>query len=286
MRECLAPLPPRKPRLTPPKGLVDTHCHIVGPVKQFPMSEGRSYTAPDAPLEAYLAIREALDIARSVVVQPGAHGFDNSVTLNALARMGDSARGIAVVPLDVSDDTLAALHAGGIRGVRLSSMLRGASGTDGFEALAQRIAPFGWHILFHLHEADEILGLAPAIRRAPVPIMIDHMARTTGDMGRESKAFQCLIELLTECPHVWTKICSWYRLSSRPDWLDMEPLARAVLDTAPERVVWGSNWPHVMLFDGPMPDDAELLDKAIEWLGPQSQRVLVDNPMKLYFPSG
>ncbi|MEX5728722.1 2-pyrone-4,6-dicarboxylate lactonase [Rhodovulum iodosum] len=284
MRTCLPPRPPRRPGRTVPTGLIDAHCHIVGPADRFALAQGRAYTAPDAPLEQYLALREALGISRSVVVQPGAHGFDNAVTLDAIARMGESARGIAVVPLDVSEGVLADYDAGGIRGVRLSSMLRGASGTEGMQQLAHKIAPRGWHILFHLHDADEILELEKAIRASPVPIMLDHMARTTGDMGPGSAAFGCLLRLLEDCDHVWTKICSWYRLSSRPDWTDMAPLAQAVLDTAPDRVVWGSNWPHVMLFDGPVPDDAALLDQAIDWFGPHARQVLVDNPARLYFP--
>lgn len=249
------------------------------------MAEQRGYTAPDAPLEEYQILRRTLGITRSVVVQPGAHGFDNRVTLDAIDRLAGTARGVAVLPIDVSEEMLRDYHAGGIRAVRFSSMLRGNSGTRGFEQLAHRIAPYGWHILFHLHDADEILDLEAAIRSAPVPVMLDHMARVTGEKGRTSPSFLCLLRLLRDCDHVWTKICSWYRLSNRTDWTDMAPMVRDVLDAAPDRIVWGSNWPHVLLFEGPVPDDAALLDQAIDWLGPQARSVLVDNPTRLYFSS-
>ena len=282
MRSCLAPLAPTKPSSQIPRGLVDTHCHIVGPEGMFPFAEGRSYTPPDAPLEDYLALRNALSIERSVIVQPGAHGFDNRVTLDALAHLGGAALGIAVVPIDISDAALVDLHAGGIRGVRLSSMLRGEAGLDGFDTFARRVAPLGWQIVLHLHEADELLDLEAAIRGAPVPVVVDHMARATGERGVGSPAFQCLLRLLRDCSYCWTKVCSWYRLSSRPDWSDMAPLARAVLETAADRVLWGSNWPHVLMFDPPVPNDAALLDWFLDVAGPDARRVLVDNPVRLY----
>ena len=282
MRACLGPLPPRRPAVPLPAGAVDTHCHVIGPESRYPFAEGRTYTPPDSTVEDYRRLRETLGIARSVIVQPGAHGFDNQVTLDAVAALGDSARGVVVVPADISDSALQRMHEGGIRGLRLSSLLRGDAGLDGLPRMAERIAPMGWHILIHLKDAAELVDLAPLVRASAVPVVVDHMARSTGAAGPDSPAFRTLIDLMTMYDHVWTKICSWYRLSDREDHADMQVLADQVLAARPDRVLWGTNWPHPLLFDPPMPDDADLAEQFMGWVGPHAQAVLVENPVRLY----
>ncbi|MGX1099409.1 amidohydrolase family protein [Amorphus sp. MBR-141] len=286
MRPCLAPDPnPHAPRIAAPAGTCDTHCHVIGPQSRYPFSEPRSYTPPDSPVEAYRRLRETLGIARSVIVQPGAHGFDNSVTTDAIAALGDSARGIAVVSPDISEEDLADLDAKGIRGLRLSTLLSGGVGTENIVRMAEKVAPLGWHILLHLKSADELPALVPMIRNLPVDVVLDHMARVTGVEGVDSAPFQALLELLTKTDTCWTKVCSWYRLSGEAaPFDDMRVMAEAVLAARPDRVLWGTNWPHPLLFDGPMPNDGDLMDEFMGWAGTDTvrQAVLVDNPARLY----
>lgn len=286
MRPCLAPDPhPHPPRLRAPAGTCDTHCHVIGPQRRYPFSEPRSYTPPDAPVETYSAVRETLGIDRSVIVQPGAHGFDNTVTTDAIAVLGDSARGIAVVPPEITEAELVVLHDKGIRGLRLSTLLSGGVGTDNIARMAEKVAPLGWHILLHLKSADELPALMPMIRHLPVDVVLDHMARVTGVEGVDSPPFRALLELLTKTDSCWTKVCSWYRLSgAAAPFDDMRRMAEAVLAARPDRVLWGTNWPHPLLFDGPMPNDGDLMDQFMDWAGTDAvrQAVLVDNPARLY----
>lgn len=286
MRPCLAPDPhPHPPRLRAPAGTCDTHCHVIGPQRRYPFSEPRSYTPPDAPVETYSAVRETLGIDRSVIVQPGAHGFDNTVTTDAIAVLGDSARGIAVVPPEITEAELVVLHDKGIRGLRLSTLLSGGVGTDNIARMAEKVAPLGWHILLHLKSADELPALMPMIRHLPVDVVLDHMARVTGVEGVDSPPFRALLELLTKTESCWTKVCSWYRLSgAAAPFDDMRRMAEAVLAARPDRVLWGTNWPHPLLFDGPMPNDGDLMDQFMDWAGTDAvrQAVLVDNPARLY----
>jgi 2-pyrone-4,6-dicarboxylate lactonase len=286
MATCLPPDPMPAPPLFPvPAGSCDTHCHIMGPASRFPYAEKRSYTPPDAPLENYLAMRRALGLSRSVIVQPGPHGFDNRVTLDAIRRIGPSARGIAVVEPSISYRELERLHELGIRGIRLSTMLHGSAGLDDLTEMATRVVPFDWHILLHLKSARELIELALPIRALPVPVVIDHLGRVTGREGLASIAFRTLIELITDTDHCWTKICSWYRLSNQgAPYPDMERLARTAMEARPDRVLWGSNWPHPMIAEPPMPNDGDLFNQFLAWAETEELRktILVDNPAALY----
>lgn len=286
MRVGLAPDPnPRIPDFSLPDGVCDTHCHIMGPFDRFPLAENRSYTPPETPLEAYVKLRTVLGIRRSVIVQPGPHGFDNRVTLDAVKRLGADARGIAVVEPDVTHDELAAMNKAGIRGVRLSTMLASGVSTDALGRMAKKVAPFGWHVLLHLKNADELVALAPIVRALPVPVVLDHMARVTGAEGPQSPAFQALLDLLANSDNCWTKICSWYRLSSQPPpYDDMKVLAQAVMQARHDRIIWGTNWPHPILFEPPVPNDGDLMQQMFDWAGSDALRraVFVDNPARLY----
>lgn len=286
MRPCLGPDPnPRSPAIATPAGACDTHCHIIGPASRFPFAEQRSYTPPDAPIEDYIRLRDVLGIERSVIVQPGAHGVDNRVTLEAVTRLGREARGIAVVKPDIASDELAEMDAAGIRGIRLSTLLSGGLGTDKLAETADKLAPLGWHILLHLRDSSELPDLAPIIRNLPVNVVIDHMGRVTGSEGPNSAAFRCLLELLSTTDHCWTKISSWYRLSDQ-GWPfdDMRILADAVIEERLERIMWGTNWPHPLLFEPPMPNDGDLMEQMLLWArtAERRQAILVDNPARLY----
>jgi predicted TIM-barrel fold metal-dependent hydrolase len=286
MSTCLPPDPvPAPPLFDVPAGSCDTHCHIMGPAARFPYAEHRSYTPADAPLENYLAMRRVLKLSRSVFVQPGPHGFDNAVTLDAIRRVGEGARGIAVVQPSIGYRELERLHEGGIRGIRLSTMLHGSAGLDDLTEMATRVFPFDWHVVVHLKSARELIDLAMPIRALPVPVVIDHLGRITGSSSLHSAAFRTLIELLTDTDHTWTKISSWYRLSSEgPPYRDMERFARAAMEARPDRILWGSNWPHPMLTEPPMPNDGDLFNQFLAWAETDQRRkaILVDNPAALY----
>jgi 2-pyrone-4,6-dicarboxylate lactonase len=286
MRLCLGPDPnPRRPEFAFPDNVCDTHCHIMGPFDRFPLSETRNYTPPEAPLAAYEAVKAVLGIRRSVIVQPGPHGYDNRVTLDAVARLAPDARGIAVIPPDLDLGELEAMNAAGIRGVRLSTLVGGTSDMTNLGRKTERIAPLGWHVLLHLRDPDELIALADEIRAMPVDVVIDHMARVPGATGTQSAAFKALLDLLEKTDNCWTKICSWYRLSAQgPPYDDMKVLAQAVMQARPDRILWGTNWPHPLLFETPPPNDGDLMALLFDWAQTDAMRqaVFVDNPARLY----
>lgn len=282
MRPCLPPEPPTKPRKALPVGTVDTHCHVVGPKARFPFAPERSYNPPDATVSDYRKMRDTLGIDRAVLLSPMVHGYDNRAMLYALEQLGDTARGVATLPPDVSDEEIAALHERGVRGVRLSSLQDGRSRLRAFAAFAERLAPFGWHIDLYLEDADEIFDFEDSIRASPVPVVLEHMARVRGEAGPSSDAFQCLLDLLLLTPHCWTKITSFYRLSYERDWSDMREIVQQLIRSAGDKLFWGTNWPHLVLFDPPVPDDATLADWFVETAGDHAHRILVDNPADFY----
>ena len=279
----------RRPKRAPPPKSCDTQAHVFGPSDIFPYAEGRGYTPPDCPVEAYLRLLDTLGLERGVIVHGSAHGSDNRVSLHGIATAPDRLRGVAVVdPTDEAVD-FEALHAGGMRGVRLSTMLKGAVGSEHLERMAERVKPYGWHIVLHVNDANEIAELEARIRALPVPLLVDHLGRVRGGQGVSYPGFQALIRLLRETDHCWAKLSSWYRLSDAgPPYDDMTPIARALISARAERIVWGSNWPHPILWDHPMPNDGDLLDQLMDWAQDENtlRTILVDNPARLYgFPS-
>ena len=281
-RPCRGPdYETRAPRFAPPTLSCDTQAHVFGPSARFPYAAGRGYTPPDCPVEAYMYMLGVLGIERGVIV----HGSDNRVTLDGIKRMGDRCRGVAVVEPDIPDAELEAMSRGGIRGIRLSPMLKGGLGTEHLETMAGRIGRLGWHIVIHLDRVAELVELAPRLERLPVAIVIDHLGRVRGGEGVNCAGFQALLAVLRDTDHCWVKISSWYRLSDAgPPYDDMTPLAAALIATRPDRVIWGSNWPHPILWQGVMPNDGELLDQLMGWAGDEDtrRRILVDNPARLY----
>ena len=275
----------RPPKIRPPAGACCTQAHVFGPATRFPYSEGRGYTPPDAGIGTYLALLDMLGLDRGVIVHGSAHGSDNSASLDGIATAPDRLRGIAVVDPGIADAELETLDARGMRGIRLSTMLKGGVGSDQLVPMANRIKDLGWHIVLHVNGSDEIAALEDVLRHLPVPVVIDHLGRVRGGQGVEYAGFQGLLRLMRETDHVWGKLASWYRLSDLgPPYDDMPPIARAMIEARTDRVIWGTNWPHPILWDYPMPNDTDLFDQFMDWAGDDAtrQQILVDNPASLY----
>ncbi len=282
-RPCLAPDPePRSPRFDVPAGACDCHAHVLGPPEVYPYVADRSYTPPPASLEAYKSLHRVLGIDRSVIVQPSVHGTDNQVTLDAIVGYGPNARGVAVADASVDEPTLVRLNDGGFRGVRLNVLFGGGVGIDALEPLAERIADMGWHIQLLL-DARNLVELAPRLRRLPVPAVVDHMGHMKISNGIDHPGFQTLVDLVRDgiC---WVKLSGNYRISAEgPPYSDAIAFAHALIEAGPERMIWGTDWPHPALNEF-MPNDGDLLD-ALDDYAPDPElkhAILVDNPARLY----
>jgi predicted TIM-barrel fold metal-dependent hydrolase len=285
MRSCQPPDPnTRRPALTLPPLACDAHCHVFGPAARFPYHPSRTYTPPDAPIEKLDALHKTLGIARAVLVQATCYGDDNSAMLDAIARSNGRCRGVAMVKGDVSDETLKALDAGGVRGVRSSHArhVGGAPNLDKLRALADRIKGFGWHLVVYL-ESEDLVDLAPQLARMPVTVVLDHMSRCMAAGGVAQKPFHALLDLM-ESPNIWVKISCAERLTATgAPFHDVVPLARAVIAKAPDRVLWGTDWPHANI-EGIMPNDGDLVDLLALYAPDEAtrRRIVVDNPARLY----
>ena len=226
-----------------------------------------------------------LGIERGIIVHASMQGADNQPTLNALAQLGGNFRGIAVVRPDVSRNELRRLTEGGMRGARMTTFVAGGTGLDHVERLVKRIADFGWLAELHLGNVDELVALSPLLNRLPTPYLIDHFGRVRGEQGIHSPGFQALLRLLGKDEKCWVKLCSFYRLSSSgpPGYADMAPLAKSLIAACPDRLVWGSNWPHPGV-EGLMPNDGDLLDQLMAWAPEAATRraILSDNPARLF----
>ncbi|MCS6932218.1 MAG: amidohydrolase family protein [Acetobacteraceae bacterium] len=283
---CKGPDPnTRTPRWRPPPGACDAHCHVFGPADRFPYAPDRAYTPPDAPFEGLQKLHRILGIERAVIVHASCHGTDMAVTLDAIARSGGAYRGVAVVRGDITDGELESLHAGGIRGVRFNFVrhLGGTPDLEVFDRVVARIERLGWHVVLHLDAAD-ILEHAPRIAALRIPFVIDHMGRVRAKDGLDQPPFRRLLELMKN-PLAWVKICGAERVSSAgAPFRDAVPFARALLAAAPDRVLWGTDWPHPNI-SGDMPNDGDLVDLLAEITDDETLRrkVLVDNPTRLYW---
>ena len=285
---CQGPDPhTRTPRVKAPAGACDAHCHIFGPARVFPYAADRAYTPPDAPCEGLVALHRTLGLDRAVIVHASCHGSDMAVTLDGIARAGGRMRGVAVVEPGVTDRQLATLHEGGIRGVRFNAVrhLGGVPDMAFVERVLAQIAPLGWHVVLHL-DAQDIAEWAPRIATFRIPFIIDHMGRVKAAAGLAQPAFHALLELMRN-PLAWVKICGMERVSSAgAPFRDAVPFARALVASAPGRVLWGTDWPHPNIA-GDMPNDGDLLDlldEALDGDAAMLGRVLVDNPRQLYWP--
>lgn len=283
---CKGPDPDtRTPRFRPPPGAVDAHCHIFGPGDVFPYAPDRAYTPPDAPYEGLVALHRTLGIDRAVIVHASCHGSDMAVTLDGIARAGGAMRGVAVVDPGVTEAELARLDAGGIRGVRFNFVrhLGGMPDMAFFERVLAMIEPMGWHVVLHL-DAEDVVELAPRIAAIRIPFVIDHMGRVKARLGVEQRPFAQLLELMRN-PLAWVKICGAERVSSTgAPFRDAVPFAQALVAAAPDRVLWGTDWPHPNIA-GDMPNDGDLVDLLAEAVPDEATRtrIMVDNPQRLYW---
>lgn len=283
---CKAPDPDtRAPAHRMPLGACDAHCHVFGPADRFPYAPDRAYTPPDAPYEDLVRLHRVLGVERAVIVHASCHGSDMRVTLDGIARSGGAMRGVAVVDPGVTDADLAALDAGGVRGVRFNFVkhLGGMPDMAFFERVLAQVGPLGWHAVLHL-DAEDVVELAPRIARIRVPFVIDHMGRVQAKNGLEQAPFRQLLELMRN-PLAWVKICGAERVSSAgAPFRDAVPFARALVEAAPDRVLWGTDWPHPNIA-GDMPNDGDLVDLLAEAVEDEAarRRVLVDNPTRLYW---
>ena len=287
LKSCKPPDPdPLVPSLLLPAGACDAHCHVFGPADKFPYSADRSYTPPDAPVEALRKLHAKLGVSRAVIVHASCHGTDMEVTLDAIASSRDTYRGVACVDDGVSDSGLERLHEGGIRGIRFNFVkhLGGVPDLQVFHRLIARIKPLNWHVVLHL-DADDILAQQALLKGIDIPFIIDHMGRVKAAEGLEQRPFQLLLELYADNPLAWIKICGAERVSvgKRP-FRDAIPFARALVAVDPQRILWGTDWPHPNISKD-MPNDGELVDLFAEICPSQTiqQQILVDNPTRLYW---
>ncbi|MDX1486120.1 MAG: amidohydrolase family protein [Alphaproteobacteria bacterium] len=289
---CLGPDPnTRPPGWTLPEGACDTHFHVFGPPDRFPYAPTRRYEPPAAPIEHYWNVQKITGLARGIVVQPTAHGTDNAALLDAIARSEGRLLGVACIDEETSAADLRAMKAAGVRGARFSLMSDRPGGTDAIAGQIDRIAALGWSLVIHL-EWPYLLANEEFIRALPVPTVIDHMARIEPGEGLEQPAFQLLLDLLKD-ERFWTKICCVDKISAWPEshvtgglpFADVIPFARAAIAAAPDRVIWGSDWPHGNTFTpGRTPNEGDLLD-LLGAIAPDDEtrrRILVDNPARLY----
>ena len=274
-----------RPKLQAPPGACDCHMHIYD-AQRFPPSRPGSRMQANAGVADYRRLQQRIGTTRTVVVQPAAYGTDNRVTLDAIAGLGN-ARGVAVVWPDVGDGELRALDAGGVRGIRFTVFDPATAVTriDMIEPLARRMADIGWHVQIHMR-GDQIVANADLLRRLPSTIVIDHMGRVPLTEGATHAAFGIVRELIDK-GNTWVKLSGAYQDTriGPPSYADATALARAYVAAAPERLVWGSDWPHPTERD--KPDDALLFDLLSEWAPDATtrRRILVDNPQALYgFP--
>ncbi len=287
---CFPPHPsPRKPVYRLPENSVDTHFHIFGPPEVFPWApaEQRIYTPPASPLSHYRMLAEHLGIDRGVVVQPMAHGFDNSVTLDAIARSEGRMMGVIKMNAETTDHQLEDMHGRGIRGARFNLHVREGGSYDKteIENAIDRIRPLGWSVTFHARAID-LVNDADWFARLPIPVIIDHYARVNFGDGVEQPAFRNLLELFRNNAHIWVKISCIERCSAAgPPYADSLPFAHALLEIAPERLLWGTDWPHSQRYSlGEQCDTGELVDMIPQLIPDESMQhqILVENPLKLF----
>ena len=278
---------PSRPTFAVPAGAVDAHCHVFGPAAVFPYAAERKYTPCDAPKEKLFALRDFLGFERNVVVQATCHGNDNRALVDALLASGGRARGVASVGRDVTDAALRELHAAGVRGTRFNFVRRLVDFTprEVLLEIAHRIAPLGWHVVVYF-EAQDLPELESFFTALPTTVVVDHMGRPDVARPVAGPEFQRFVELMRAHSNIWSKVSCPERLSRSgpPDYDDVVPFARHLVETFPDRVLWGTDWPHPNM-KSHMPDDGKLVD-FVPRIAPTPElqrRLLVDNPMRLYW---
>ncbi len=275
----------RPTRFTPPANACDAHCHIFGPAQRFPFAPDRTYTPPDSGLEDLEELQRRLGLTRAVFVQASCHGTDNRAMLDALGRGQGRYAGVAMIDDTHTDEALVEMHRHGVRGIRFNFVahLGGAPDLSRFRGMVDRVAPLGWHLVLHF-DAGDLSRYSELLAGLPVPFIIDHMARIQAADGIDQEPFGRLLELLETNSRAWVKISGAERIttSGEPPYDDVAPFALALVGVAPDRVLWGTDWPHPNVRH--MPDDGDLVDLLADFVpDPTSRhRVLVDNPTVLY----
>ena len=275
---------PRKPTFVVPRGTCDAHCHIFGPATRFPYAKNGSYIPPDAPFEALCALHDFLGIDRAVIVHASCHGADMRVTLDAIARSNGRFRGTAIIDETYTDADFQRMHDGGVRAVRFNFVqhLGGRPDMAFFQRTIDRIAPMNWHLILHL-DAVDLVEFRSVFEALPLPFVIDHMGRVRAADGLDQQPFRVLLDFM-KSEKAWVKICGSERVSSMgPPFTDAAPFAQALVRAAPDRILWGTDWPHPNVGKH-KPNDGSLVD-LLPIMIPDAavrQKVLVDNPARLY----
>jgi 2-pyrone-4,6-dicarboxylate lactonase len=285
---------PSTPTFALPPGTVDAHCHVFGPGEVFPFAPERKYTPCDAGKDQLFALRDRLGVSRNVVVQATCHGADNRAMVDAVRAAPGRARGVATVRPDIDERELRELDEAGVRGVRFNFVRRlvDAAPTDELATIAKRIAPLGWHVVVYFEAAD-LPELEDFFGTLPTPLVVDHMGRPDVTRPVDGPEFGRFLRFVDR-NDVWVKVSCPERLTvtgppavdgERNAYVDVVPFARRVVTEFPDRVLWGTDWPHPNLTDH-MPDDGLLVDHVphVAVTAEQRQKLLVDNPMRLYWP--
>jgi predicted TIM-barrel fold metal-dependent hydrolase len=281
----------------PPAGACDCHVHVFGPAADYPFDPARTYTPGDAPLQALTALQRDLGIDRTVIVQPSPYGADNRCTLDALQGLGGSGRGVAVIDESTTEQALADMHRAGVRGVRVNLETAGQHDPGAARArlmrAAERVAPLGWHVQTYTN-LPTIAALEGVWNDMPATLVIDHFGRAQAGQGTSQPGFDALLSAL-DSGRVYVKLSAPYRISTAPDYADAAVIAQALMDANPDRVVWGTDWPHPgtaagkpLTVEGITPfrqeDNTRALARIMEWAGTAERvrKLLVDNPARLY----
>jgi D-galactarolactone isomerase len=270
------------PKLKAPPNACDCHMHIYD--SRFPVAPNAKLRPPEATVDAYRLFQKRIGTTRNIVVTPSTYGTDNSVTLDAMAKLGGTARGVAVVDMSVTDAELKRLNDQGIRGIRFNLVQSGATTIDMLEPLSKRVNDLGWHVQIHML-GDHMVENADLLQRLPSPIVFDHLARIPQPTGVDHPAFALVLKLLDK-GWTWVKLSGAYQdtKTGPPAYADVSKVAQAYVKAAPERLVWASDWPHPTEKADAKPNDAILFDLLADWAPDEAirNRILVDNPAALY----
>ncbi len=281
---------PKKPRVLPPPGAWDSHAHVFGPSDKFPYTAGRGYTPPDAPVEKFLALLDRNGCRHGLVVQGNPHGYDNRVVLDAISRFPQRLRGVAITDTRIKPETLRDWHRLGMRGLRFHLMekkpgyVRGV-GLDVFEVFRKTMAELGW-VMQIFCDWQLMADSAPTLREIAheMPVVVDHYGMVEAARGVNEPNFQALVKLVGD-GHAHVKVSAPYRVSTQyPDYADVRALHEALVIANPERLIWGTDWPHASIPADVMPDDGHLLDLLFDWTldAAARRKILVETPARLF----
>jgi 2-pyrone-4,6-dicarboxylate lactonase len=285
VKSCMPPDPnTRTPEFKMPPKSCDTHCHVFGPAHKFPYSADTTYIPPDAPREKLKELHDKLGVERVVIVQASCHGTDNSAMLDAIAHNKKTYRGVCMASDDYTDKDFEDLHEGGVRGIRFNFVqhLGGKPDIENMKKVVKRVKALGWHLVIHV-DAQDLITFEDLFASFDLPKVIDHMGRVPTSGGIRQKPFQILLDFMKR-EDFWVKVCGSERISAGgPPFYDAVPYAMALIDVAPDRILWGTDWPHPNISKH-MPNDGDLVDLVPLFARDKTlqKKVLVDNPQRLY----